>query len=217
MEGSKTKRLTLLAAITAALVIIIDQAVKFYVKTHFYLGEDVEVLPFFHLRFIQNNGMAFGIELGSKLFLTLFRIVLVGFLVWYLVRLARVAKVSAGYMTAVALVAAGAFGNIIDCVAYGEIFTNPYPPMTAELVPLGEGYGGFFHGLVVDMLYFPLFSFNWPEWLPVVGGREFSFFDPVFNIADSAITVGMGMIIFFYTKYLGSEYARYDADDKAKG
>ena len=217
MEGSKTKRLTLLAAITAALVIIIDQAVKFYVKTHFYLGEDVEVLPFFHLRFIQNNGMAFGIELGSKLFLTLFRIVLVGFLVWYLVRLARVAKVSAGYMTAVALVAAGAFGTIIDCVAYGEIFTNPYPPMTAELVPWGEGYGGFFHGLVVDMLYFPLFSFNWPEWLPVVGGREFSFFDPVFNIADSAITVGMGMIIFFYTKYLGSEYARYDADDKAKG
>ena len=217
MEGSKTKRLTLLAAITAALVIIIDQAVKLYVKTNFYLGEDVEVLPFFHLRFIQNNGMAFGIELGSKLFLTLFRIVLVGFLVWYLVRLARVAKVSAGYMTAVALVAAGAFGNIIDCVAYGEIFTNPYPPMTAELVPWGEGYGGFFHGLVVDMLYFPLFSFNWPEWLPVVGGREFSFFDPVFNIADSAITVGMGMIIFFYTKYLGSEYARYDADDKAKG
>ena len=217
MEGSKTKRLTLLAAITAALVIIIDQAVKFYVKTHFYLGEDVEVLPFFHLRFIQNNGMAFGIELGSKLFLTLFRIVLVGFLVWYLVRLARVAKVSAGYMTAVALVAAGAFGNIIDCVAYGEIFTNPYPPMTAELVPWGGGYGGFFHGLVVDMLYFPLFSFNWPEWLPVVGGRECSFFDPVFNIADSAITVGMGMIIFFYTKYLGSEYARYDADDKAKG
>lgn len=215
MEGSKTRRLALLGALTAAIIIIVDQVVKCYVKTHFYLGEDVEVLPFFHLRFIQNNGMAFGIELGSKLFLTIFRIVLVGFLAWYLVRLAKVAKVSAGYMTAVSLVAAGAFGNIIDCVAYGEIFTNPYPPMTAEFVPWGEGYGGLFHGLVVDMLYFPLFSFNWPDWIPVVGGREFSFFDPVFNIADSAITVGMAMIIFFYTKYLSADYARYDAENKA--
>ena len=121
MEISKTRRLAWLGALTAAIIIIVDQVVKCYVKTHFYLGEDVEVLPFFHLRFIQNNGMAFGIELGSKLFLTFFRIVLVGFLAWYLVRIARVAKVSAGYMTAVSLVAAGALGNIIDCVFYGEI------------------------------------------------------------------------------------------------
>ena len=216
MEISKTRRLAWLGALTAAIIIIVDQVVKCYVKTHFYLGEDVEVLPFFHLRFIQNNGMAFGIELGSKLFLTFFRIVLVGFLAWYLVRIARVAKVSAGYMTAVSLVAAGALGNIIDCVFYGEIFTNPYPPVTAEFVPWGEGYGGLFHGLVVDMLYFPLFSFNWPQWVPVVGGSEFSFFDPVFNIADSAITVGMAMIIFLYTKYLSSDYARYDVEVKAK-
>lgn len=215
MECYRTRRLALLAAITTAVIIIADQAVKFYVKTHFYLGEDVEVLPFFHLRFIQNNGMAFGIELGSKLFLTFFRIVLVGFLAWYLVRLARVAKVSAGYMAAVSLVAAGAFGNIIDCVFYGEIFTNPWPPLTASVVPWGEGYGGLFHGLVVDMLYFPLFSFVWPDWMPWVGGHEFSFFDPVFNIADSAITVGMALIIFFYTKYLSSDYARYEADGKA--
>lgn len=216
MEISKTRRLAWLGALTAAIIIIVDQVVKCYVKTHFYLGEDVEVLPFFHLRFIQNNGMAFGIELGSKLFLTFFRIVLVGFLAWYLIRIARVAKVSAGYMTAVSLVAAGALGNIIDCVFYGEIFTNPYPPVPAEFVPWGEGYGGLFHGLVVDMLYFPLFSFNWPQWVPVVGGSEFSFFDPVFNIADSAITVGMAMIIFFYTKYLSSDYARYDVEVKAK-
>lgn len=215
MEFSRTRHLALLGALTAAIIIIADQVVKFYVKTHFYLGEDVEVLPFFHLRFIQNNGMAFGIELGSKLFLTFFRIVLVGFLAWYLVRLARVAKVSAGYMAAVSLVAAGAFGNIIDCVFYGEIFTNPWPPMTASVVPWGEGYGGLFHGLVVDMLYFPLFSFVWPDWMPWVGGSEFSFFDPVFNIADAAITVGMALIIFFYTKYLNSDYARYEADGKA--
>lgn len=216
MQTSGTRRLAILGAVTAAAIVVLDQVVKFYVKTHFYLGEDIEVLPFFHLRFIQNNGMAFGIELGSKLFLTLFRIVLVGFLAWYLVRIARVARVSAGYMTAVSLVAAGAFGNIIDCVLYGEIFTNPYPPMTADIVAWGHGYGGLFHGLVVDMLYFPLFSFTWPDWMPVVGGNEFSFFDPVFNIADAAITVGMAMIIFFYTKYLSSDYARYEPEGKAK-
>lgn len=216
MHQSKSRRLLLLAAIVAVLVVIFDQVVKFYIKTHFYLGEDVEVFPFFHLRFIQNNGMAFGIELGSKLFLTLFRIVLVGFLGWYIVRLARMARVPAGYVTAVALVVAGAFGNIVDCVAYGEIFNNPYPPGVASLQPWGEGYGGLFHGLVVDMLYFPLFSFTWPEWMPVCGGRVFSFFDPVFNIADAAITIGMGMIILFYAKYLGSEYVRDEVKKSGK-
>lgn len=216
MSMSKTRLLTLTGVITAAVIIIADQVVKFYVKTHFYLGEDVEFFPWFHLRFIQNNGMAFGIELGTKLFLTIFRVVLVGLLVWYLVRLARVAKIGVGYMTAVSLVAAGAFGNIIDCVFYGEIFTNPWPPVTAEVVPWGDGYGAVFHGLVVDMLYFPLFSFVWPEWMPFVGGREFSFFDPVFNIADAAITVGMAMIIIFYTKYLNSDYARYEVEKNAE-
>ncbi len=119
-------------------------------------------------------------------------------------------------MVAVALVASGAFGNIIDCVAYGEIFSNPYPPEVAAIVPWGSGYGGLFHGLVVDMIYFPLFSFTWPEWMPLCGGRVFSFFDPVFNIADAAITIGMGMIIFFYAKYLGSEYIKNEQDKGKK-
>ncbi|MDE6197465.1 MAG: lipoprotein signal peptidase [Muribaculaceae bacterium] len=204
MTLTKNSRLALIAWAVIAAVIIIDQAVKLWVKTHFYLGEDIEILSWFHLRFIQNNGMAFGIELGSKLFLTLFRMVLVGFLVWYIVRLVRAARVPAGYMAAVALVTAGAFGNIVDCVFYGEIFNNPYPPQTASFVPWGEGYGGIFHGYVVDMLYFPLFSFRWPQWMPVVGGDMFSFFDPVFNIADAAITVGMAMIILFYSKWIGT-------------
>lgn len=204
MTLTKNSRLALIAWAVIAAVIIIDQAVKLWVKTHFYLGEDIEILSWFHLRFIQNNGMAFGIELGSKLFLTLFRMVLVGFLVWYIVRLVRAARVPAGYMAAVALVTAGAFGNIVDCVFYGEIFNNPYPPQTAAFVPWGEGYGGIFHGYVVDMLYFPLFSFRWPQWMPVVGGDMFSFFDPVFNIADAAITVGMAMIILFYSKWIGT-------------
>ena len=150
-------------------------------------------------------------RLGSKLFLTLFRIVLVCLLVWYILKLIRKANVSCGYMACLALITAGAFGNIIDCVCYGEIFTNPYPPTVAQFVPWGDGYGGVLHGLVVDMLYFPLFSFTWPSWMPYLGGNEFSFFDPVFNIADAAITVGMVTIVLFYTKYIGSE----KSDEKA--
>ncbi|MBJ2182900.1 MAG: lipoprotein signal peptidase [Muribaculaceae bacterium] len=191
-----------LASAVILLVVALDQWLKFYIKTTFYLGEDVEILPFFHLRFVQNPGMAFGMELGSKLFLTLFRIVVtcVGF--WYIVRKCKAPEVPRGYVACVALVVAGALGNIVDCMLYGEIFTNPYPPQVATLVPFGEGYGTLFYGLVVDMLYFPLFSFTWPDWLPWLGGKDFSFFDPVFNIADAAITVGMIAILLFYSKYL---------------
>ena len=205
MQLQKSLKLSLTAWIIITAVIILDQAMKIWIKTSFYLGEDLEILPWFHLRFIQNNGMAFGIELGSKLFLTFFRIVLVCLLVWYILRLIRKASVPCGYMACLALITAGAFGNIIDCVCYGEIFTNPYPPTVARLVPWGEGYGGVFHGLVVDMLYFPLFTFTWPSWMPWLGGHEFSFFDPVFNIADAAITVGMIAIVLFYTRYIGDE------------
>ena len=205
MQLQKSLKLSLTAWIIIAAVIILDQAMKIWIKTSFYLGEDLEILPWFHLRFIQNNGMAFGIELGSKLFLTFFRIVLVCLLVWYILRLIRKASVPCGYMACLALITAGAFGNIIDCVCYGEIFTNPYPPTVARLVPWGEGYGGVFHGLVVDMLYFPLFTFTWPSLMPWFGGHEFSFFDPVFDIADAAITVGMIAIVLFYTRYIGDE------------
>lgn len=201
----RSRRIMWMAWILIALVIVIDQAVKFWVKTSFYLGEDLQILPWFHLCFVENPGMAFGIELGSKLFLTLFRIGLFGFLLWYIVKLSRNVRIPIGYIVCVALVAAGAFGNIIDCVAYGEIFTDPYPPFKAHLVPWGEGYGGIFHGKVVDMLYFPLFSFYWPDWMPFVGGKFFSFFNPVFNIADAAISVGMIAIVLFYGKYVGGD------------
>lgn len=197
----KSRNLAWLSTAVILLVVVLDQWLKFWVKTSFYLGEDIELLPFFHLRFVQNPGMAFGMELGSKLFLTLFRIVVTCLGFWYVARRCLRADVPAGYVACVSLVVAGALGNIIDCVLYGEIFTNPYPPQVAHLVPFGEGYGTLFYGLVVDMLYFPLFSFTWPEWLPWLGGQDFSFFDPVFNIADAAITVGIIAILLFYSRY----------------
>lgn len=197
------KKKAIVATAVIFLIVLIDQIVKIWVKTHFYLGEDVEVLPFFHLRFIQNNGMAFGFELGNKLFLTSFRIVLVVLLCWYISKLVKATHIPLGYIVAIASITAGAFGNIIDCVFYGEIFDNPFPPEMASFQEFGHGYGSIFHGYVVDMLYFPLVSFAWPEWIPVIGGDEFTFFDPVFNIADSAITIGMAILILFYPKYLG--------------
>lgn len=192
-----------IASATILLVIVIDQIIKILVKTKMYWGEDIEIFSWFHLRFVQNNGMAFGMELGSKLFLTLFRIIAVIVLGWIICKLCRKDIYPKGLVASVALIAAGAAGNIFDCVFYGEIFTNPFPPEIAQFVPWGEGYSTLFHGLVVDMFYFPLFSFVWPDWLPLIGGRTFSFFDPVFNFADAAISVGMAILILFYSKYLG--------------
>lgn len=203
MRATLTKGQTAMAIIFA--VIVIDQILKIWVKTSFYIGEDVEIFSWFHLRFIENPGMAFGMTLGSKLFLTLFRIVAVSLLVWYIVRLCKDCTAKKGYVACIALITAGAAGNIVDCVFYGEVFSSPYPPEYATFVPWGEGYGDLFHGMVVDMFYFPLFSFTWPEWLPLIGGKVFSFFDPVFNFADAAITIGFIILIFGYYRYLGGK------------
>ncbi len=200
------KSKAIIASVIILSVLIVDQLIKIWVKTKMYWGEDIEIFSWFHLRFVQNNGMAFGMEFGSKLFLTLFRIVAVGVLGWIIVRLCRNDRYPKGFLACVALITAGAAGNIFDCVFYGEIFTNPFPPEIASFVPWGEGYSSLFHGLVVDMFYFPLFSFVWPDWLPFLGGKTFSFFDPVFNFADAAITVGMAIMILFYSKYLGTPH-----------
>ncbi len=191
-----------IAACIIALVIILDQALKIWVKTHFYLGEDLEIFPWFHLLFIENNGMAFGMTIGSKLLLTLFRIAAVSFLIWYIVRIYRLRQVPTGYIVCLALITAGAAGNIFDCVFYGVIFNNPMPPQTATLFPVAGGYAPLLMGRVVDMLYFPLFSFVWPAWMPWVGGETFLFFHPVFNLADAAISVGIFVLIIFYHNYI---------------
>ncbi len=196
----------LLATGVILLVVILDQILKIWVKTGFYLGEDYRIFDWFQLVFVQNNGMAFGMEMGSKLFLTLFRIVAVGVLIWIIARLRNRPWVSCGFMVCIALITAGAAGNIIDCVFYGLIFNNPMPPEVAVMFPEGGGYAPVFHGMVVDMFYFPLFSFNWPEWVPWVGGENFLFFQPVFNLADAAISVGMIVLILFYGKQLSADH-----------
>ncbi len=197
-------------------VIILDQVSKFWVKTNFYLGEDLEIFSWFHLYFIENNGMAFGMEIGSKLLLTLFRIVVVSLGIWYICKVKSQSYVKRGYIICLSLIIAGALGNIIDCVFYGEIFNNPPAPEVAQFLPAEGGYGTWLHGRVVDMLYFPLFSFVWPEWMPFVGGEEFLFFQPVFNIADAAITIGILVLILFYSKYLSKEHEEQEMKANAK-
>lgn len=194
----------LLAAAIIIAVILIDQILKIWVKTNFYLGEELYITFWFRLLFIENNGMAFGMELGNKLFLTLFRLCLAGALIWYIWKIRRASVVAVGYIICLSLIVAGAIGNIIDCLFYGLIFNNPAPPAVATIFPPEGGYATLFHGRVVDMLYFPLFSFTWPDWIPWVGGTEFEFFRPIFNFADAAITVGILAMVIFYNKSLAT-------------
>ena len=189
-------------AITVVLlVIIIDQVIKIWVKTNMALYETIDVASWFKIYFVKNNGMAFGIEVLGKLFLSLFRIIAVGFIGYYLYLLVT-RNFKHGYIACIALILAGAIGNIIDSVFYGEIFTASYPGHVASIVPFGQGYSSWLHGKVVDMFYFPLIEGTFPSWIPVWGGEDFIFFRPIFNFADSAITVGIILLLIFYRKTL---------------
>jgi len=175
------------------LILFIDQASKVYVKLHFSLGEHVDVFSWFKIYFIENNGMAFGMELIGKLFLTLFRVAAVVALGYY-IRFLIKNQVRTGYILTVSLVLAGAAGNIIDSLIYGILFSaSNFMGPIATLLPDGGGYAGLFYGKVVDMLYFPLIK---------NAAGETLFFSPIFNIADSAITVAVGIILIFYRKEL---------------
>ena len=196
--AAKLKNRCWVVLFSVVIAIVADQAIKIAVKTSMPLGGGFSVLgDWFQIRFVENNGMAFGMELFNKVFLTGFRIVAVGFLVYVLSKLVRNRKYPMGFVFSVAMILAGAMGNIIDCLFYGEIFSSSYG-QTAHFVPWGEGYGSFLEGRVVDMFYFPLFT--WPEWLPLVGGDIF--FSHVFNFADACISCSVFAIILFYRKYV---------------
>lgn len=194
------------ATLLVTLVLLIDQVSKFWVKTNMYIGQEFDVLgDWFKIHFIENDGMAFGLSFGGvygKIALTSFRIIcVIG--IFFIIRQLLKKNGSLGFILALSLIFAGAMGNIIDSLFYGKFFEASSGSLrnVANFLPSGGGYAGFLQGQVVDMLYFPLVDGFWPEWVPVIGGRYFSFFRPVFNVADAAITTGVATILIFYRSF----------------
>ena len=193
-----------LIIITIFIVLLLDQMLKIWIKTHMTLGEEFSVIgDWFLIHFTENEGMAFGMTLGGgfgKLALSIFRIIAVFLIGWYLVFLSKT-RANRGLIFSVSLVFVGALGNILDSVFYSMIFSQSSFHSIAEFMPEGGGYGSFLHGKVVDMFYFPLFYGTYPDWVPLKGGDLFIFFRPVFNIADAAITTGVIILIVFQRKF----------------
>ena len=194
----------------AVLIILIlltaDQALKIWIKTHMQLHESIEITKWFYLYFTENPGMAFGIEVIGKLFLSVFRIIAVGFIGYYLYGLVK-KNYSFRFIACIALIWAGAMGNIIDSIFYGVVFDHSYGQV-ATFMPAGGGYETWLHGKVVDMFYFPIVQTVMPEWVPIWGGEEFVFFRPIFNLADSAICVGVFVLLIFYRHTLSISLAK---------
>lgn len=180
-------------------LLVIDQIIKIDVKTGMSLHESIKVTDWFYISFIENNGMAYGMSFIPKTLLTLFRIVAVGFLTYYIsIVIKRGGRMS--YLVCLSMVLAGAAGNIFDSLFYGMIFSESTLYNVSQFVPFGEGYGTFLNGRVVDMFYFPIFSLRWPEWLPLIGGKDYTFFSAIFNFADACISVGMVLLILLFRK-----------------
>ena len=199
------------SALIVVLVLLIDQVLKIWIKTNMAVGDEFSVMGhWFIIHFVENNGMAFGFEFGGeygKIFLSLFRVAAVFGIGYYILKLVK-KDIPMGFIVCASLIFAGAIGNIIDSAFYGIIFSDSYGQV-AKLFPSGGGYATFLHGRVVDMFYFPIVSGNYPSWIPFLGGGDFQFFRPVFNVADSSISVGIFAIIIFYR----SEFSELTSKD----
>ena len=182
------------AALIVMLLLILDQALKIWIKTHMQLHESIEITPWFYLYFTENPGMAFGIEVIGKLFLSVFRIIAVGFIGYYLYKLVK-QNYAFGFIACISLI----FAGVVFDHSFGQV---------ASFMPEGGGYASWLHGKVVDMFYFPLIQTVLPEWIPVWGGEEFIFFRPIFNLADSAICVGVFLLLLFYRHTLSTSLSK---------
>ena len=190
------------AALVVVAILLIDQAIKIWVKTSMTLHESIHVFDWFYITFIENMGMAFGMQLGSKIVLSLFRVVAITALVYY-IRSEVKKNAKTGYVICLAMVLAGAIGNLIDSMFYGLIFNESSPFYVSYFVPFGTGYAPFLMGKVVDMFYFPIIETDWPLWIPLIGGDHFVFFRPVFNFADTSISVSVVLLLLFYREEIG--------------
>jgi len=202
-----------LAALAVVLLILcIDQWLKVWVKTTLCPGESIRLADWAYIAFVENKGMAFGMQFIGTLMLAAFRLVAVGLLAWMLWRITSTNRVKWGFVLLLSMVMAGAMGNIIDNMFYGLIFSDSNGLTPATLVPLGQGYGSLMEGRVVDMFYFPIISTEWPQWVPIVGGDHFTFFSPIFNFADAAITTGGALLVICYYKTLNQLLTRKKTD-----
>ena len=194
-----------ISLLTIFSVLVIDQVIKIIVKTTMYWHESIRIADWFYIYFTENNGMAFGMEIFGKLFLTSFRIVAVSVIGWFLYKFVQ-KGLKTGFIVCVSLILAGALGNIIDSLFYGMVFNESTHAQIASFMPAEGGYAPFLYGKVVDMFYFPIIETNWPSWMPFIGGEHFIFFSPIFNFADAAISCGIIALLLFYSKYLNDSY-----------
>jgi len=194
--------------IIITLIILADQALKIWIKTNFHFGDtEVTGVKWFQLYFIENKGMAWGWEFGGewgKMILTLFRLAAVIFGTWYLGRIVK-QQYTKGFIVCAALIYAGALGNLIDSMFYGMIFEESSYSHVAKIFP-ADGYAGFLHGRVVDMLYFPVIDTKFPTWIPLIGGNDFEFFSPIFNIADASISTGVITLLVFQKRFFKKHF-----------
>lgn len=181
------------------ILLIIDQIIKVEVKTSLCLHESIRITDWFYINFIENSGMAYGMTFINKYVLSIFRIIAVSVIGYYIHKQVK-ANVSWTYLVCLSMILAGAAGNIFDSVFYGQIFTASSPYYTSYLVPFGQGYAPLLMGKVVDMFYFPIIETTYPDWFPIWGGQPFVFFSPVFNFADACISVGVVLLLLFCRK-----------------